>query len=174
MSVPNPRVAIVLLVAGLVGSATADAQTTPNDRANLPGVWELVSIEDHWANGEVTYWLGEHPTGKILYTPQGRMAVQFMADPRPTFAGGTLASASAEEVRRAFDGYYAYFGTYDVDESQRTLTHHVVSSMRPREVGISLVRSYELAEDRLVLRVRGSVEGREYTRVLVFERGERL
>ena len=44
------------------------------------------------------------------------------------------------EVRDAFDGYLAYFGTYAVDESTRTVTHHVVGASFPNWVGANLAR----------------------------------
>jgi len=148
----------------------------------LVGVWDLVSYEDHRPNGEVLYGWGRHPSGVLTYSPGGRMSVQFMRDPRATFASGRvwgrdnqqlLPSASAAEIRAAYSGYYAYFGTYDIDERARTVTHHITSSLRSHEVGADNVRSFELSGNQLRLRVAVvSDEGEERRRLIVWRRAE--
>ena len=159
-------------------------RTLTDDKRMLFGVWDLVSLEDHRPNGEVVYWLGKHPQGTIIYTPSGRMAVQFMRDPRPTFAQGNvwspggltlLPTATPGEIRDALVGYYAYFGTYDVDMRTRTVTHHVTANLRPHEVGLNFERPYQLKGDQLVLRYVVPAEGGETrTRIVIWRRGESL
>lgn len=41
-----------------------------------------------------------------------------MARERPDFATGNLLKGSDAEVRAAFEGYVAYYGVYDADESK--------------------------------------------------------
>ncbi len=150
-----------LMLASCLGTVTSgEPQPAPTVTAKqLVGVWDLVSYEDHRPNGEVLQRWGQHPSGVLTYSASGRMAVQFMRDPRPTFAAGRvwgrdnqtlLPTASAAEIRDAYAGYYAYFGTYDVDERARAVTHHIKSSLRSHEVGTDNVRPFELAGDRLV------------------------
>ena len=86
-----------------------------------------------------------------------------------------MPAAADDEVRKAYRGYYAYFGTYEIDGSRRVVTHHVTSSLRPHEIGLSYERPYEVTEERLVLRypVPGDGGGTN-TRVLVWRRSESL
>jgi len=150
----------------------------------LHGVWELVSLEDHQSDGKIVYWLGRAVTGTITYTPGGRMFVQFLGDPHPRFAGGNVFSPSArallptasnDEVRTAYGSYYAYYGTYEIDESQRVVTHRVASSLRPHEIGLNYKRPFELKGDGLVLRYPVSDDsGDTNTRVIVWRRAESL
>src|ERR1051325_10462433 len=118
----------------------------------------------------------------ITYTPGGRVIVQLLGDPNPRFSAGNvftpngrdlLGAASDDEIRKAYLGYYAYFGTYDIDESKRQVTHHVTSRLRPQEIGLSYDRPYELTEERLVLRypVPSDRDGPN-TRVIVWRRSE--
>lgn len=79
------------------------------------------------------------------------MSVQIMRDPRPTFDSNDNAKATPEEKARAYDGYYAYYGTYQVNEAESTVMHHVQSSLRPTEVGIDYQRYFKLSGDRIVL-----------------------
>jgi hypothetical protein len=110
------------------------------------------------------------------------MAVQFMRDPRPTFAGGRvwgpdnqklLPAASATEIRDALAGYYAYFGTYDVDLRAQTVTHHIKASLRSHEVGTDYVRPFELSGNQLLLRYPVTADdGETRTRIIVWRRAE--
>jgi hypothetical protein len=144
----------------------------------------LVSLEDVQPDGMIVYSWGKAVRGTITYTPGGRVFVQLLADPTPRFSSGNvfspsgrdlLRAASDDEIRTAYVGYYAYFGTYEVDENKRVVTHHVASSLRPHEIGLSYERPYELTEERLVLRylVPGD-RGGTNTRVNVWHRSESL
>jgi len=151
----------------------------PGERRILAGVWELVSLEDIRRDGDVLDWMGKKPSGMLTYSPDGRMALQIMRDP-PAMGGSMwsregrvlLPGASADDIRGALGGYYAYFGTWDVDERAHTVTHHVRASLRSGEVGAHYVRPYELTGEELVLRypVTGA---EEWTRVLVWRRAGR-
>jgi len=181
---PNRRKA--LPSAGILGGASLPAQGQAVTAGGHPlhGVWGLVSLEDHQPAGKIVYWLGRAVTGTITYTPGGRMFVQVLGDPHPRFAAGNvfspsgralLPAATNDEIRAAYVGYYTYFGTYDIDENKRVVTHHVASSLRPQEIGLNYERPYELTEDRLVLRYPVSDDsGGTNTRVIVWRRAESL
>jgi len=131
------------------------AQTSSGEEVNLSkvvGTWKLLSVETLRPGGEVLYeWMGRNPVGLIIYDPTGHMLVQIMRDPRPTFASGQHWTATPEEIKGAYEGYYAYFGTYEVNEKEGTVIHHVQASLWPREVGIDYKRQAGLSGDRLVL-----------------------
>jgi hypothetical protein len=95
---------------------------------------------------------GATPKGIICYDPSGHMSVQVAPDlPR----GKSGNEVTPEEAKAALAGYIAYFGTYSVDEQARTVTHHRQASVQPGDGG-DLVRGYEFAGDRLILRPPGS------------------
>jgi hypothetical protein len=140
------------------------------DQSSNPvvGTWNLVAIEDTRPNGEVVYWMGQNPTGVIMYDASGHMSVQFMRDPRPMFTA-EYNRVAPEEIKNAYEGYFAYFGTYEVNKEKATVMHHLTGSLRPQEVGIDYERAFKLADDRLVLSMR--VPGKEgRTRDLIWER----
>jgi lipocalin-like protein len=112
------------------------------------GTWKLVSIEATRPNGEIIHDWGENPTGLIIYDSTGHMAVQLMRDPRPTSASSNL---TTDEMKAAFEGYLAYFGTYEINEMEGTVAHHVQSSLRSYDVGTDYKRFYKLSSDRLTL-----------------------
>jgi len=151
----------------------------PSERQTLMGVWELVSLQDHRANGEVLDWMGKKPSGILIYSPDGHMSVQIMRDPHPAVGVSMwssdgrdlLPSASASEIRNAYGGYYAYFGRWEIDEGTRTVTHRVRGSMRAVEVGADYVRPYELSGEHLLLRSTvTSASGEKQVRVITWRR----
>ena len=102
----------------------------------MVGAWRLVSVETIRPNGEVIYpFYGKHPEGLLIYDRNGWMSVQIVSDPKPTVPAtgsreGFLAAPPAEKVA-AIEGYYAYFGTWTVDSSGSTVTHHIEQSLYP-------------------------------------------
>jgi hypothetical protein len=128
------------------------------------GAWSLLSIEDRRENGEIVHWMGRKPTGLIIYDASGYMSVQFMRDPRPVFTT-TYSQAAPDEVRKAYQGYFGYFGTYEVNAEKRLITHHLRGSLRPDEVGIDYDRYFRVDGDRLILTmmVPGKEPGRSRT-----------
>jgi len=132
------------------------------------GTWKLISIEATRPNGEVIRDWGQNPTGMIVYDAGRRMAVQFMRDLRPNSAANPL---TIEEKNAAFEGYYAYFGTYEFNEKDSTVTHHIQGSMRPYEVGTDYKRIYKLEGNRLTLSTPPMLrEGEQRVYRLVWER----
>ncbi len=56
-----------------------------------------------------------------------------------------------EEAKFALENYVAYFGTYTIDERAGTVTHHRQATVQPGDAA-QVVRAYEFAGDRLILR----------------------
>jgi len=81
---------------------------------------------------------------KVLKYPLffGRLKF-FSGDP----LGGTL-----EEIKEAFEGFYAYCGTYEVNAEKRTVTHHLKASGFPNWEGTDQLRYFEFSGTRLILK----------------------
>jgi hypothetical protein len=162
----------------LAFAQTTSVATNPNrDTAiadQLVGAWRLVSIETYRANGETIYpFYGKHPEGLLVYDRGGWMSVQIVSDPKPVVPTASsresfLAASTAEKVT-AIDGYYAYFGTWTVDASASTVTHHIVQSLYPGERGEDGVRHLSLEGDRLTLTAKAHEMGEDHQRKLVWE-----
>jgi len=143
----------VLIIALFVFPSLCYAQGGQGGKEAVAGMWKLISIER--VIGEVIsrpdYWMGNNPTGVIIYDSTGYMSVQIMRDPRPTFKFFDHGSGSLEEIKNAFDGYYAYFGTYEVNEKEGFVLHHVKGSLWPEEVGVTYQRMFKISGNRLML-----------------------
>ena len=147
---------------------TPDSQTA----SMFTGAWRLLSCEPRDSNGQVEFPFGEQPGGQLLYDGAGHMSAQLGKTDRARFVAKDPARGTDAEVRDAFDGYIAYFGTYSIDESKRAVTHHVVGASFPNWVGIDLVRLYAFDESgRLRLATPAiAVGGRSLEYVLLWER----
>jgi hypothetical protein len=120
-----------------------------NGAQRLHGAWRyLGSMTD----GKPTPGRGANPKGIIYYDPSGTMVVQVAPDKERGKAGS---APTPDEAQAALAGYVAYFGTYTVDEKAATVTHHRQASVQPGDVA-DLVRGYEFAGDRLILRPPGT------------------
>jgi hypothetical protein len=148
------------------------------------GTWLLESIVDTLESGSVSYWMGRHPAGAIVYTASGHVSVQFVRDPRPLLPEADASGAEpvrvagadpfgglgAEALRDLAGGYYAYFGRYQVSAAGDSITHFVETSLRPNEVGITYRRAIRIARDRLFISLRAEADGVPRHRVLTWRR----
>ena len=166
-----------------LAAAPVSAQSVPA-RPRIVGTWLLETIVDTLPNGSVKYWMGQHPTGAIVYSASGHMSVQFMRDPRPTLATGAdpsantarlagsdpFASLGAEQLRDVLSGYYAYFGRYQINAAGDSIAHFVETSVRPTEVGVTYRRRIRIEGGRLFIDLRPEEDGVPLHRVLTWRR----
>jgi hypothetical protein len=137
----------------------------------LIGTWRLVSWESRAGTAVISRPFGEKPVGVLTYDAKGRMSAQLMRRDRPAFKSGDWFRGSPDEIKAAFEGFLAYFGTYTVDERARTVTHHVEASSFPNFVRADLKRTFSFSGNRLTLRTEPwALGGQMETGVLVWER----
>jgi len=142
--------AVMLLAFMLPTSAALAQQTGLKDK--IVGAWRLISEETLRPNGQaLNIAFGPHPTGMLIYLPNGYMAVQIMSDPRTTFADPKTNEPTCDELKNAYWGYYAYWGTYTINAAGDGVVHNVQASEHPPEVGLKYPRSASIEETKLVI-----------------------
>jgi hypothetical protein len=173
---------LVMIGALAVCVQPSQAQSNPTTALSagdqVIGAWRLVSVETIRPNGEVIYpFYGKRPEGLIVYDRSGWMSVQIVSDPQPVGPKGdsrdTFLAGTPEEKIAAVEGYYAYFGTWTVDSSTATLTHHLKQSLYPGERGADFPRHFILTGDQLTLIAKIHEMGEEHQRKLVWQRLKR-
>jgi hypothetical protein len=130
--------AAVVVFASLTQGQPSTKKVKGHDsaREKLVGAWHLTRIEVPGPDGESTP--ATQPQGMLIYTRDGHVSVQLMY-PK---------SASALSNEYVQDGYEASFGSYDVDETTHTVTHHVQGSItRDLLIGKDLPRVYQFTDD---------------------------
>lgn len=111
-------------------------------KEHLIGAWHLVRIDAPGPDGKSMPI--PQPKGMLIYTRDGHMSVQLMYPE----------SAKTLSNEYVLNGYEASFGSYDVDEVARTVTHHVQGSVTGDSlIGKDLLRKFDFTADgHLIIR----------------------
>jgi hypothetical protein len=119
---------------------------------SLLGAWRLTALDTVRPDGSaLREWMGERPSGILIYHPGGQVSLHIMRDPRPQWQADHAFKASPAERVAAFDGYYAYWGTFEHDVATQKVRHHIAGSLWPSEVGTTVERAAVLAGNTLTL-----------------------
>lgn len=132
----------------------------------LIGNWTLVSYDAIAPDGTRSLPFGE-AVGRLSYDEHGHMAGQVM---RPGRAPVNLGEGSAQQVRAAYIGYIAYFGTYEVNAAGDTVTHHVRGALNPAWVGGTQVRRLRFHGELLELQADVPKGGQTIRHVLTWRK----
>jgi hypothetical protein len=136
------------------------------------GTWRLVSVETRTAGGEVSQPLGKDPSGYLMYSEDGHMAVAMMQANRRPFDCADIRGGTLEEKAAAVDTYLSYCGRYEVVGGK--VIHHIELSLFPNWSGVDQERFFEFSGDLLTLRTPPvMIEGVEQTAQLVWQRAKR-
>jgi len=127
--------AIIVLIAN-VGAARAQAAGALKDQ--LSGTWSFVSSTSERDDGSNTW--GPDAKGQLVFLPNGRFSFQLMRGDRPKYKSNTRMRGSLIENQATSRGSLSYFGTYTVNDSDRSLTYNVEMSSFPNYNGTTLKR----------------------------------
>ena len=122
------------------------------DRNVLIGTWRVVGYETWNAKGEVAMPFGNPAAGYAVFDSTGHAFIQLMRTP-PVQPFASPNAPTAEEVRAAYAGFAAYYGTYTVDGAARTVTIRVEGSNMPSYTGTDQMRPFRVDGDTLTLGV---------------------
>lgn len=124
-----------------------------SDRNSLIGVWQLVSFDQTENDGSTSHPYGDMPVGRLTFDAAGRMSVFVMKPGRFASVNSTsaIARASVDDLRQIADGFVAYYGEFQVDETEKTLITKVEAATIPAWSGSEQKRTYELNGTLLAL-----------------------
>ena len=138
---------------------------------SIRGIWWLLSREDWTPGGErrIDPVLGSDPLGILSYAPT-HFSAQFMKRDRTGTDSGT-ASQKGQNNTSAVGGYDAYFGTYEVDEQTGKVTHTLLGSITPSNIGLTVSRSLRVSDDQLMIQLETTTpDGESIIRTLIWKR----
>jgi hypothetical protein len=118
---------------------------------DITGTWILESWDRIEADGSTAHPLGNAPSGLLVYTPEGDMAVMMTATDRSKLDTDDPVGGSVEERAGAYSSCLAYVGRYRVEG--QSVIHELETSLYPNWSGTSQVRPFLLDRQRLVLQV---------------------
>jgi hypothetical protein len=100
---------------------------------------------------------GPNGKGYIIYTETGQMCAMIANPDRPKWM--SEAAPQEAELRSAVAGLVAYCGTYEVDETEKYVVHHIELDKVPNRAGTDRKRYISLSGSRLILRPGDLPEG---------------
>ena len=145
---------LIVLAAVLIGAphTPLTAQAPQTLRAQIVGTWRLVAAMQRLSDGSVRPdpQPGPRGVGYIMYDATGHVCVVLANPDRPTW--NAPRSPTDAEVRSAFNGLVAYCGTYETNEQEQRVIHHIEADREPHIVGTDRTRRATVTGNRLVLR----------------------
>ena len=135
-------------------------------KERLVGTWKLLSYETNEEAGKRGKPYGD-AVGRLEYDANGNMSGQVM---RPGRAHVHRGEGNAQQVRGAYIGYIAYFGTYEVASDGTSVVHHVEGALNPAWVGGQQVRKMRFDGECLILTADVHKSGDVVTHTLTWER----
>jgi hypothetical protein len=123
-------------------------------KGQLIGTWLLASWEQRKGDGTKVQRYGESPVGIAFFDSGGRYIITVMRSDRANYASGALWQGTAEENKATADGTITYFGTYSVNEADRSIAIHIDGSSFPNWNAADQKRIVAIAGDQLTLTVR--------------------
>src|SRR5216684_4351227 len=165
---PRTIAAAALALAVSVGAA---AQPANSLKDQIVGTWNFVVAEVTAPDGKKSFPFGETPKGILIFTADGRFAQIHVAGDVPKIASNNRLTATPEEYAGIMRRSLSVFGTYAVDEANKTVTYNIVSASFPNWEGETQTRAIDkLTADEFVNTNPGVAGGRGsasnlYTRV---------
>jgi hypothetical protein len=131
---------IAAAMLALALSAGAAAQPANSLKDQIVGSWNFVVAEVTAPDGKKSFPFGETPKGILIFTPDGRFAQIHVAGDVPRIASNNRLTGTPEEYAGIMQRSLSVFGTYTVDEANKTVTYHIVSASFPNWEGEAQTR----------------------------------
>jgi hypothetical protein len=152
-------IAAVLALALPAGAAAA--QPAAGLKEQIVGSWNFVVAEVTAPDGNKSFPFGETPKGILIFTADGRFAQIHVAGDVPRIASNNRLTGTPEEYAEIMRRSLSVFGSYTVDEANKTVTYNIVSASFPNWQGEVQTRSIEkLTSDEFVNTNRSVAGGR--------------
>lgn len=113
----------------------------------LVGTWTLVSHD-------AVSMYGANPKGVAFFNAGGRFIISVIRADRANYGIIHPAKGTDEENKATAQGTMTYFGTYTVNEADRTIAIHIEASSFPNWSGADQIRGFSIEGDRLTLTAR--------------------
>ena len=146
----NPTTKLVVSAAGaILGFALSSQPANAEDAKKLVGAWTLVSNVATDASGKKEDVYGANPKGQAIFTSNGRYTIMITKADLPKFASNNRLKGTADENKAVIGGLISHFGTYTVDEKDKSFTLQMVSASFPNWNGTTQKRIFALSGDEL-------------------------
>ena len=125
---------------GLALLPTSAVSQQKSLKEQLVGTWTFASAIDVHKDGTRTNRWGPNPKGILMFDGNGRYALMIMRSDLPKFAANTSDQGTADESKAVLKGLIVHFGTYSVNEADKTVTTRIEGSSFPNLSGMEQKR----------------------------------
>jgi len=125
----------------------ATAQQRPL-KEQIVGTWSLVSSETVQYGARYPTF-GPKPKGIAMVDGNGRYVFSFVDSTVAMISSGSRTSGTADENKAVVEGSLSHFGTYTVNEADRSFTLRIEGSSFPNWAGSEQKRAFTIAGDDL-------------------------
>jgi len=151
--------AVAPLLSGLATLPREAAAAESSLKDQVVGAWTYVSVDTIRPDGTRVPMFGPDPQGRAMFDAQGHYALMTSRAGLPKFASGNRNEGTPDDNKAIVQGLIAHFGTYTVNEADRTITFRVDTSSFPNWNGTVQTRPFTLAGDELRWTTAGSSGG---------------
>jgi hypothetical protein len=136
--------AITALTIGIASPVAAVAQSAKD----FVGTWTLISaLSERDGNKSDTF--GPNAKGVLMFDANGHYMITFIGSNLPKFASNNRATGTADENKAVVGSSLAHFGTYVVNEADKSLTYRIESATFPNWDKTDQKRSFVITGDEL-------------------------
>jgi hypothetical protein len=130
----------------LPGSAVAQQKSLKDQ---LVGTWTIISATTKLPDGSLAW--GPNPKGLYVFTENGYYSSHLLRTDRPKFASKNRATGTPDENKAAVLGNSSNYGTYSVNEANKSFTVKFEGSLFPNWEGTEQTRPFTIAGDELTV-----------------------
>jgi hypothetical protein len=128
--------------------ATSSAQQK-SLKEQVVGNWMMVSATNTAENGTKSELFGPSPKGLMIFESNGRFSQIGTRSDVAKFATNNRATGTADENKAVVQGSIAYFGTYSVNEADKSFTVQIEGTTFPNWTGTAQKRGLSISGDDL-------------------------
>ena len=155
------KIIAAALFALVVSAGAAAAQPAKSLKEQVVGTWNFVVAEITTPDGKKSFPFGETPKGILIFTADGHFAQIHVASDVPRIASNNRMTGTPEEYAAIMRRSLSVFGTYTIDEANKTVTYNIVSASFPNWEGEAQTRTIDkLTADEFVNTNPGVAGGR--------------
>jgi hypothetical protein len=140
------RISTLAIAAVVIGTAWTEA--IAQTAKDFVGTWTLVSSTTE-QGGVKSDTFGPNPKGLLVFDGGGRYVITFFAGNLPKFGSNNRATGTAEENKAIVTGSLAHFGTYTVNEADKSFTFHIENATFPNWDKTEQKRPFVISGDEL-------------------------
>jgi len=143
---------LALLPGGAVGQQKSIKE-------QIVGAWTLVSFDSFDSSGaKIPNMEGGNLKGQYIFADNGRMSLQVISE-YPKLASNDRMKTTAAEEKAIAHGILSYFGSYTINEADKTVSLNIERSSFPNQVAPSVKRVATFTGDELKLDNPGRLAG---------------